>query len=96
MARVVSRRRYHIRKVQPAATLKSLKGLSLCRYDRCSHPPPRSRSTSQRSGRKPTTTKAYKPTESGYASCRDHFLVGRCLRAIRAEQQQSGLMSPDA
>ena len=36
----------------------------------------------------------YKPTESGYASCRDHFLAVRCLRAIRAEQKQGGLMSP--
>ena len=36
----------------------------------------------------------YKPTESGHASCRESVLVARCLRAIRAEQLEVGLMAP--
>ena len=36
----------------------------------------------------------YKPTESDHASCRESVLVARCLRAIRAEQLEVGLMAP--
>ena len=36
----------------------------------------------------------YTPTESGHASCRESVLVVCCMRAIRAEQLEVGLMSP--